>query len=71
MYLNHIINNDVLYSQILKSLGYVIMNKNKIIGLSRVGTEVPAFSECNLVVSENSVNDDQVKRSMMLLCHLP
>lgn len=47
------------------------MNNNKIIGLSRVGTEVPAFLECNLVVSENSVNEDQVKRSLMLLCHLP
>lgn len=43
------------------------MNKNKIIGLSRVGTEVPSFLECNLVVSENSVNDHQVKLSMMLL----
>lgn len=54
-----------------ESLVHVIGNKNKIIGLSRVVTEIPAFLQCNLIGSKNSVKDNQVKRFMSccVVCH--
>lgn len=54
-----------------ESLAYVIGRKIKIIALSRVGTEIPAFLQCNLIGSKNSVNDNQVKRFMSccVVCH--
>lgn len=47
-----------------ESLAYVIGRKIQIIALSRVGTEIPAFLQCNLIGSKYSVNDNQVKRFM-------